>query len=250
MSDRNRDELRDLVALLALDALDGDERAVAESAVARDDELRAELDAHLRVAAILAESVEHRPSTPSPGVWAHIRAEVEGSDRPTPELASVTEVRRLRSWARAAIGVSVAAVLVSAMLALRLAHVTGEVGGEALDRAAAAKVAEPGAEVVTLVGQEGHESAEARVVLGDDGVGYLLADSLPALDPERTYQLWAIVADGGGNKVISAGVLGNDPGIAPFQAVGDVAGFAITEEVAGGVVVSQGDTIAVWLAEA
>lgn len=32
-----------------------------------------------------------------------------------------------------------------------------------------------------------------------------------------------------------------------FQVDGDVAGFAITEEIAGGVVVSEGGTVSRWL---
>jgi hypothetical protein len=79
-----------------------------------------------------------------------------------------------------------------------------------------------------------------------DGTGYVIGDSLPPLAPDRTYQLWAITEGG----VISAGVLGSDPGIVPFQAVGELAGLAITEELAGGVVSSQNDPVAVWLLEA
>jgi hypothetical protein len=79
-----------------------------------------------------------------------------------------------------------------------------------------------------------------------DGTGYVIGDSLPPLAPDRTYQLWAITEGG----VISAGVLGSDPGIVPFQAVGELAGLAITEELAGGVVSSQNEPVAAWLLEA
>ena len=65
-----------------------------------------------------------------------------------------------------------------------------------------------------------------------DGTGYLLTDDLPALDDSRTYQLWG--QTGGG--LISLGLLGANPGeVVPFQASGDIAALAITEEVAGGV---------------
>ncbi|MGH9035393.1 MAG: anti-sigma factor, partial [Acidimicrobiia bacterium] len=48
---------------------------------------------------------------------------------------------------------------------------------------------------------------------------------------DRTYQLWALRQD----AKISLGLLGQDPDVAAFQMVGPVMGFAITDEVAGGV---------------
>ncbi len=69
---------------------------------------------------------------------------------------------------------------------------------------------------------------------------------MPQLAEDRTYQLWAIVDD----RVISAGVMGSDPGVSPFQVVGSLAGLALTEEIAGGVVTSQEQPVALWLAEA
>src|SRR5207253_152213 len=70
----------------------------------------------------------------------------------------------------------------------------------------------------------------AEVVLRPDGTGFLVKDRLAPLSPDRTYQLWMLV-DG---KAISAGVLGPNPGIVPFKAAGDPAGFAISNEVRGG----------------
>jgi hypothetical protein len=45
--------------------------------------------------------------------------------------------------------------------------------------------------------------------------------------------------------VISAGVLGNNPEPATFTWTGDVSGFALTREVAGGVISSAGDVVSV-----
>ena len=55
--------------------------------------------------------------------------------------------------------------------------------------------------------------ANAIIVLLPDGTGYLSEHTLQPLPPERTYQLWAII-DG---KIISAGILGSDPGVVPFR---------------------------------
>ena len=80
----------------------------------------------------------------------------------------------------------------------------------------------------------------ARAVLVPDGTGYLWSGGLPLTDPDRTYQLWAIV----GTEAISAGVLGPNPSVAPFRITGDVTALAITEEVAGGVVASENQPVA------
>ena len=73
-------------------------------------------------------------------------------------------------------------------------------------------------------------------------LGYVFTDTLPDLAADRSYQLWAI----NDNGVISAGIFGTG-GVAPFVVDGDLAGLAITEEVSGGVVVSENDPVAVWL---
>jgi hypothetical protein len=83
----------------------------------------------------------------------------------------------------------------------------------------------------------------AEVVLTGEGDGFILpTETLDPLGPDRTYQLWVITPD---EQVISAGVLGNDPGPARFTWTGEVAGFALTREAAGGVVSSEGDVVSV-----
>ncbi len=93
-------------------------------------------------------------------------------------------------------------------------------------------------------------AVEARVVIGADGIGYIYADTLPALGDDRTYQLWAIVDGEAGQQVISAGIMGSDPEISPFQVTGDLVGLAITNEVAGGVVTSAEDPTTLWISSA
>ena len=67
----------------------------------------------------------------------------------------------------------------------------------------------------------------------------MLDDNLAELVPGRTYQLWALVGDRRSPEVISAGVLGPDPGVTAFNVGGPVVGFAITDEVAPGVASSD-----------
>ncbi len=87
------------------------------------------------------------------------------------------------------------------------------------------------------------EVAVAQVILSNDGRGFVIpTDELDPLDEGRTYQLWVINDT---EDVISAGVLGNDPDPATFTWTGEVTGFALTRENAGGVVSSEGDVVSV-----
>jgi anti-sigma-K factor RskA len=74
-----------------------------------------------------------------------------------------------------------------------------------------------------------------EAIVDQDGHGYLLASDLPALSSDQTYQLWGVVND----TVISLGILGRSPEIESFSVEGDLSALVITEEVAGGVAVSE-----------
>ncbi len=235
-----------LVALYAIDALEGDERLIVERALRHDVELRSELDAYHGVAAALAEAVETAPSTPSPVVWERIAAEVDGTRaEDVPRLASVSDIRKHRRWTWIAITVSAAAVVVSVALGARVLDLQEGMGETSIEDLATAAIAAPGSRIVTLEAAEGFEGSQATIVLQEDGTGFLLTDTLESIAPDRTYQLWAVVRDGEETRVISAGVLGPDPGVSQFSAAGAVEAFAITEEVSGGVVVSEGATVVV-----
>ena len=241
----SRDDMQDLIAAYALDSLEDDEKRQVEVALAADPELREALDDHRAVLAALASAVDPQPSTPSPLVWENIVARIDGAGDVGPKLASVHDLRSQRRFTRVTAALSVAAIALAALLGVSVIRLQQERTEPGVVTAIQDLLEDPTATVVILDAAEGRE-AEARIVVGEDGVGYVYADSLPALDASRTYQLWAVVDD----RVISAGVLGNDPDNSPFQVVGDIAGFAITEEVAGGVPVSEGETVAVWLRNA
>ena len=88
--------------------------------------------------------------------------------------------------------------------------------------------------------------AVADVKVTTEGEGFIEGSALPTLAENRTYQLWAIV----GERVISVGIMGNRPEISAFRVEGQLAGLAISEEILGGVVVSEQDPVGVWLDEA
>lgn len=241
----NHEELTDLVAAYATDSLEAEERRLVEVALASDEQLRHELDDHHAVLATLAAAVDHNPSTPSNLVWERIAGQIGGIDEVTPKLASIHDIRSQRRVSRITAAVSIAAISLAAVLAVTVVRMQQERDPDPVAVAIQGLLEDPGATLATLSAADG-SAAEARIVFGSNGIGYVYADSLPTLDSTRTYQLWAIVGD----QVISAGVLGPDPDNSPFQVVGDIAGFAITEEVAGGVPVSEGETVAVWLRNA
>lgn len=238
--DRHED-YEDLIAAHALDALDASEVAEVERVLQQDPRLRDELDDHRAVAAVLAEAVEASPSTPSPAVWEGIAASIAGdSDKAPAELSTVVGMRKQSRFFRLIAAVSIAAIAATAVLAVSVVRLARS-DDDPTQVAISALLEDPLSEVVTLQGADG-VVADAKIVLGPNGVGYIFADTLPAIAADRTYQLWAVVGD----EVISAGVLGADPEQSPFQVVGDVVGFAITNERAGGVPVSEGTLVAAW----
>lgn len=232
-------EIEDLLGAYALDALDPEERLLVTSHLATCHACRAEVDCHQEVAALLAP-----PEAPPDDVWAGIVNELEEAPPPL-DLAPVTNLadRRRRS-VRILTALTTVAAAASAILGFRIvdqdrrldrmqtAMAAGDLRGAAL-----AATANPAAIKVDLRSPEGPAAAQA--VLLPDGRGYLLADGLRGLAPDRTYQLWALV-DG---QRISAGTLGTQPKTAAFHASGKVSGFAVTEEQAGGVVASKNPPI-------
>jgi anti-sigma-K factor RskA len=222
----DRAHLQDLLAAYALGAVSEDERRTVERAVAADPEHSRLLDEHLETAAALTSGMLTGDETPPPGLWDRIRGDIE------PEVQPLAPVIPLRRFNRVLAAVAVAAVFATTLLSVQVIRQRSEIG-DFRDRPLALAVEEAraaGAVSVALTGD-----VHAEIVLAADGTGYLVGDALPSLSPEETYQLWAVV-DG---RVISAGALGSDPDLAVFHVDGDVDVFALTVEVAGGVVVSE-----------
>ncbi len=231
------DEQQDLLAAYALDALDELERETIQTALDGDLQLQTELTEYHETLAVLASAVEYAPSTPSAAVWNGIEQAIAG-DRAAVEAPSFTpvqEAKRRRFTIRMLSAVAGASMVAAAFFGIQLSTD----GQPDLLAAAADLQAQASTKTVALTDSGG---LAVDLVLGADGIGYVYADQLPALDEGRSYQLWAISDNG----IISAGIFGSE-GIVPFHTDGTVSGFAITEEVAGGVEASQNDPVAVWL---
>jgi hypothetical protein len=140
--------------------------------------------------------------------------------------------------AAAAVLVIVALGVVVVRQESRLDGLQREESKDALSRAASSALVDSGSRTGEL------RSSDARIVapvaVSDDGEGYLFADDLPALPEDRTYQLWGLV----GKRTISLGVFDGRQGVVPFSVSRDgLTNLVITEEVAGGVPVSQNTAI-------
>lgn len=233
--------LDDSVAAHALNALPEDERALVAAAIGFDEELGDEYEGYRRVASELVEGFSDVVPAASPQLWDRIAlaAGLESSPGLPPADAETSD-RRSR-WHRVApiiLGIAAVAIAVAATAGV-MANRKVPTGLEAL---AEESVELPGSLAVSLVDPSGGPAA-VHAVLTADGDGFIDGSSLPTLPNNRTYQLWAIV----GERVISVGIMGSRPEVSAFRVEGQLAGLAISEEVLGGVVVSEQDPVAVWL---
>ncbi len=257
------DHASGLLAVFALDAVEGDEIAQLENHLADCPRCRIELDAYSEVAAALGNSVEPLPD----GLWANISSRLSGFhdvERTTmPFLLRETSGtnagetnrfragRPLRSAPRArgrmvAVG-SLVATTAAAVVVLgiglvgannQVAHLQGAIG-ETAHTAVVAALDAPGHKVVNLVGAN-HVTLAQFVVL-PDGRGYLVESKLPALSSKDTYQLWGVV----GGQTISLGIMGRSPNLVTFTLAGlpHPTSLGVTVEPAGGSVLPSGPMI-------
>lgn len=250
MIDTSHDELRDLLGAYALDAVDDAERGAIERHLATCDDCRTEVDQHLTVTSMLAQA-----DTPVPdNLWDRVRAGISGPElepAPVVELASRRRVMPFLSAAAVTVLVTLVGVQTLRLertrddLALNSARLAAiEEAFESGDYQALVALASetPGAVTVALSGDAG----EGSVTILPDGTGYVTGADLPPLAADQTYQLWAVV-DG---EVISAGILGSEPGVSPFHVDPErLEGLVLTAEVAGGVAVSEQPAAVAWFAE-
>jgi anti-sigma-K factor RskA len=252
------DEVNDLIASFALDAVESEESVQIEQHLEHCPRCRAELDAHREVAAALGNSVEPLPE----GLWTSISNRLperkDAEPPPMPQLVHddpgsnpARPGRRHRSRSArnrlATVGaLAVAAAAVAAVLGINLVRVDDQVAhlqhsiGTAAPTAVEAALETPGHQVVRMVGAN-HKDV-AQFVIVPDGRGYLISSALPGLSSKQTYQLWAIV----GGQPISMGLLGQSPYMSTFTLDGSPAPtrLGITVEPSGGSVVPSSPMVA------
>lgn len=227
------DQLLDLTPLYALDALPPEESREFEEHLDDCQACQDELDQHLGTMASLI------PDQPAPqAVWERIADSIEEPE-PAAEVTDLGKRRESKTWKWVG-GLAAAAALLFAGVILTNVLGAGPLDESTLAAAAEQAAAEDGSIVADFVVEE---TAVAQLILTENGQGFIVpTDDLEPLDTSRTYQLWVVNTD---QQVISAGAIGNDPSVSTFTWTGDVAGFALTREVAGGVVSSEGDVVSV-----
>lgn len=252
------DTIEELLAVYALDAVDQYERSLVEDHLSECSLCRAEVEKHREVAALMAgEAVE-----PPPHVWDGIISKINATE-PREELAPVVSLdskrKPLFSSTRWVAGVAAAAFIgLSAGLitqSQRIGDLTSQITeqdrqitalaatlqSDPLEQAVTAALADPAAQVTNLTAEGSTQTM--LIVLLPDGTGYVYQSNLETLPADATYQLWAVVDD----KVISAGVLGNQPALVPFHLdPNGLQGLVITREVAGGVPQSEAEPVVAW----
>jgi anti-sigma-K factor RskA len=219
------DEIHDLTAGYALDALDAPEREAYEAHLAGCARCREELASFSEVAGALA--VAAGGPAPDPALRERVlRAAREDGAQVVP-LAT-----RRRS---PAVPVLSAVAAVAAVVALGLGIWGASVSGDLDDtrsalereRQAAAVLADPDARTVALA------SGSGRLVVGEDGAAVLVVGGLEPAPSGKTYQAWIVDA----GTPASAGVFaaGSEATVVPLGGdVPDGAVVAVTVEQAGG----------------
>jgi hypothetical protein len=236
------DEIRELLAAHALDAVDGAERDEIDAHLYQCETCRVEFDEHRAVAALIATRAVEADVPES--LWSRVRTEISPLSAPAP--------LRRRTPFMLTVGTAAAMLVLVVVQTARLSTVQTElVAAESrlvtieqaiaagdLTEAARMAAESPGARSVALSG-----AGTATITLLADGTGFVTASDLDDLPAGRTYQLW-IVQRG---EAVSAGLLGG-------RAIGSIfrfdpttlEGLVVTEEEAAGVVVSDGPAVAAW----
>ena len=249
------DEIGELVAAYALDAVVGDEYRDVELHLEQCPRCRSELDVYRDVAAALGNSVAPLPED----LWLNIVRRLSQEEdtpatmprlfsEPVVETASAAHRRRRRLSTRsgfAIVGTIVGAAAAAAViLGVGLIRSNDEVsqlqsapGGQPSTVVAALEA--PGHKIVNL--GNGNARTVAQFVLVD-GRGYLVSSALPTLGDSETYQLWGVV----NGQPISLGLLGQSPSNSVFTVAGSQAPsqLRVTIEPSGGSVVPSGTLVA------
>jgi hypothetical protein len=236
------DEATELLAAMALDALDTDVHTHMEEHILTCPECQRELDSLREVASALGNTYEAPPE----GLWSQIATrlyETDPADTPSRpvflgdfEGATPGDSHRSHRARGILLTVSLAAAAAIIVLAFTLSSANNHVDN--LENALASNghngvasaLATPGHKIVTLSGS--NHQVLASLVLLPDGRGYLVTSHMPALPATETYPLWGIV----NGSPVSIGVMGSTPHAVAFTVATSPAPtkIGVTVEPAGG----------------
>lgn len=256
------DDAGELLAAMALHAVEHDEAVEIEAHIAQCPRCQNELDGLRELASALGNSVEMLPE----GLWSSIASRLaERTPRAAiaaPSLAPVgavaaTSVASVTSItaARAAsprrgrsLYVGFVAAAAASILALGIGlvnannHVVFLQGALSAANVGVVQAAldTPGHKVVNL--HNAQHQRIAQFVMLPDGRGYLVKSSLPVLSSKDTYQLWGTV----NGSPVSLGVMGRSPHEVAFTMVSTTApsALSVTVQTTGGSLLPSKDLAA------
>ena len=232
----------DLLGAYALDAVDDDDRRRVEQFVAASPSGQREVDRMTRaidqVVEAQADTSELSAELPA-DLWDRIADQLPprlerlpGPEAPSKVVDELAVRRASRNARTARIVLSLAAAVIVVALGIGLVRRTSTTPvtsvAQQLEQQADRVAGQPGSHTAVLTGPDG--AINVRVVIDDQGRGYVLPTGLPPLGSDRTYQLWSV--DGG--TPISLGLLGADPTVAVVGTGGSPSQLAITAEPASG----------------
>ena len=240
------DEATEMLALVALHALDVDEMMMVEAHVATCPNCQHNLDAFREVAASLGNSVEPLPD----GLWSNIASRLGQPSAHTSDVApslligagatliSLDERRSAKEGRSRRIFSAVGAAAAAAIILLGVGYANANNHANVLQGALNVAnrtdvnraLATPGHQVVTLASTSNQRVAE--FVMVPAGTGYLVTSTLPQLAPNETYQLWGIVK----GSPVSLGVMGRSPHDVTFTMASSPrpSALSVTVEPSGG----------------
>lgn len=254
-------DVRQLLPLLAVDAVTDEEREEAEAMIGNRPDLRAELD---QWRSVVAKMAEHERRDPPPSLRGRVLTAVAGVAQEAPEAdpalqrpsagatetmplpppsssglaAPVVPITAARSRRSKLLALAAAAVVVLGGAALLAAPLTGSDAGDEI----AAIVEDEDAATVDLSGELG----TLQVTYVDaDGAAVLTGSGLPMPEGDRVYELWT-VAEGDAPARVEIFRPDDEGDVELLVEEMDLDGtvLAITEEPAGGSDAPTGDIIA------
>ena len=254
----SHEEIAQLLGAFALDAVEPEEAEEIRAHLIECPRCSSEVAEHWEVTGLIANVGVDAPTE----LWDRIAARIDEAPararRPAPlhltsgpstRHPSRRDARRRLAWS--AVGtVAAAAAVVAILLGVQVGRLDQRVGQLAtasrqtgISQAVQAALLDPGAKMVTLTATASSSKARAAVVVVlPDGSAFMVNTDLPRLAADRTYQLWGVV----NGQTVSLGVLGSQPHDVAFTVDpgAPIKVFAVTDEVAGGVVRSTQNPVA------
>ncbi len=228
----DRETLLDLIPAYALGALDPEERAAFERALAADPEAQQRLAEYQAVAEALPLAA---PARLAP---AHLQADLRrrlAASRPRRRFAPTWRLSA-RGWALAAVG---AAALVAIAAAVLLLQPQGDAAAQLYARIAA----QPDVRRVALTPAMPDVTGGELLMTADGQQAVIRVDRLPILGEEQTFQLWLVDAAG----ARSGGLFRYDRAAGPFYIIVPLEkpasayeAFGVSLEPAGGSPLADG----------